>query len=361
MRRPVGALALASFVLVAGGAQAGGGQGPGYAIVRVASGFDRPVYVAAAPGEPGRLYVVEQEGVIRVVERGRARVFLDIRDRVGSGASEQGLLSVAFPPDYGRSRRFYVDYTDRRGDTRVVEFRSDGRRGLAQTAREILSVDQPYANHNGGQLQFGPDGRLYVGMGDGGAAGDPENRAQDLSSRLGKLLRADPLRPRWEIAGYGLRNPWRFSFDRSTGALYIADVGQNAWEEVDYRPPGAPPANYGWARYEGRHLFKDTPLAGSAPLVFPIFEYGHSQGCSITGGYVYRGKAVPAARGRYFFGDYCSGRVWSLRVEGGRARDLRQERFRVEALSSFGEDGTGELYLVSHQGDIYRLVPRPRR
>ncbi|MER3487931.1 MAG: glucose dehydrogenase [Chloroflexota bacterium] len=359
MRWRASAGALASLALATGGARGGTGPHFGYGLVRVASGLDRPVYVAGAPGERGRLYVVEQEGAIRVLERGHARLFLDIRDRVGSKASEQGLLSVAFPPSYPRSRRFYVDYTDLRGDTRVVEFRSDGQRGLPRTARELLFVDQPYANHNGGQLQFGPEGKLYVGMGDGGSAGDPGNQAQNLSSRLGKLLRADPLKPAWEIAGYGLRNPWRFSFDRQTGALYIADVGQDAWEEVDFRPLGAPPANYGWARYEGRHLFKDIPLAGHAPLVFPIAEYGHSQGCSVTGGYVYRGKAVRAARGRYFFGDYCSGTIWSLRVEQGRARDLRREPFRVESLSSFGEDAAGELYLVSHQGQIYRLAARP--
>jgi len=327
-----------------------------YVIVRVAGGFDRPVYVTAPASEPGRLYVVEQKGLIRVLERGRVRTFLDIRSLVGSEGTEQGLFSVAFHPGYARNRRFYVDYTDRNGDTRVVEYRSNGRRGLPGTARELLSVDQPYSNHNGGQLQFGPDGKLWVGMGDGGSAGDPENNAQNLSSRLGKLLRADPLRPEWKIAGYGLRNPWRFSFDRATGALYIADVGQGDWEEVDFRPRGAPPANYGWARYEGRHPFKDVPLAGTAPLVFPVAEYDHSQGCSITGGYVYRGKSVPAARGRYFYGDYCSGAVWSLQVVRGRATGLRRERFRVSGLSSFGEDAAGELYLVSHGGEIYRLA-----
>ncbi len=344
------------FAATAGAQPTASGAAP-YAIVPVAGGFYRPVYVTAPAGEPGRLYVVEQEGRIRVVEGGRARTFLDIRALVGSEGTEQGLLSVAFHPGYAKNRRFYVNYTDRDGDTRVVEYRSDGRRARPATARRILFVDQPYANHNGGQLQFGPDGRLYVGMGDGGSAGDPDNHAQSLSSRLGKLLRADPLRPRWEVAGYGLRNPWRFSFDRLTGALYIADVGQGDWEEVDFRPPGAPPANYGWARYEGRHLYKDIPLAGSAPLVFPIAEYDHSQGCSITGGYVYRGRAVPAARGRYFYGDYCSGAVWSLRVVGGKATDVRRERFRVSSLASFGEDARGELYLVSHDGDIYRLAP----
>jgi glucose/arabinose dehydrogenase len=350
------------LALLCAGAAAARHEAGAYTVVRVASGLERPVYLAAPASEPGRLYVVEQPGRIRVLEGGRLRTFLDLRPLVGSEGSEQGLLSIAFHPRYARNRRFYVDYTDRKGDTRVVEYRSDGRRGLPGSARLLLFVDQPYANHNGGQLQLGPDGKLYVGMGDGGSAGDPEDRAQSPASRLGKLLRASPERPRWQIAGYGLRNPWRFSFDRATGALYIADVGQDAWEEVSFRPPGAPPANYGWPRYEGAHVFrKAAPLAGSAPLVFPIAEYDHSQGCSITGGYVYRGQAVPGARGRYFYGDYCSGTVWSLRVRAGRARDLRREPFRVPALSSFGEDAAGELYLVSHEGDIYRLVRSPGR
>ncbi len=326
-----------------------------------ASGFDDPTYVAAAPGEPNRLYVVEQEGRIRyLVGRRIAGTFLDIRSRVSSGG-ERGLLSVAFSPAYERDHLFYVDYTDRNGDTRVVEFRSRNGTALGASARELLFVKQPYANHNGGQLQFGPDGLLYVGMGDGGAAGDPQNRAQNLRERLGKLLRIDPRTrgARWETVGYGLRNPWRFSFDRVNGDLYVGDVGQDAWEEIDFRANAKVDrlANYGWRVFEGRARFTaDTPVA-AGDLVAPISVYSHDVGCSVTGGYVYRGRAVPAAVGRYYFGDLCSGTVWSLRVEDGRATDVRTESAHIEQLSSFGEDAHGELYAVSlGSGRLYRLL-----
>jgi glucose/arabinose dehydrogenase len=327
--------------------------------VPVARGFSSPVYVAVTKSEPSKLYVVEQEGRILVLVNGRRRAtpFLDIRSRVGADSSEQGLLSMAFHPNYAKNRRFYVNYTDLNGHTRVVEFRSNGQRGLPNTARQILLVRQPYANHNGGQLQFGPDGKLYVGMGDGGAGGDPHNNGQTPSSRLAKLLSTNPLSVKWEVAGFGLRNPWRFSFDRKTGDLYIGDVGQNDREEVDYRTKGASPANYGWARYEGSRPFNDdVALDPPSPVVFPVFEYGHNEGCSVTGGYVYRGSAVPDAVGRYFFGDYCSGTVWSLRVTDGEATGVRREPFKVSSLSSFGEGVRGELYLVSHDGSIYRLA-----
>ena len=326
-------------------------------IARVARGFDQPVYLAATASEPARLYIVEQPGRIFVLEKGKRRLFMDIRARVGSEGSEQGLLSMAFHPSYGKNRRFYVNYTDRAGDTRVVEFRSNGRRAMLGTARQLLFVDQPYSNHNGGQLQFGPDGKLYVGMGDGGAGGDPDNNGQTPGSRLAKLLRANPLSANWEIAGYGLRNPWRFSFDRRTGDLYIGDVGQSDREEIDYRPKGAPPANYGWARFEGSRTFdSDIELDPPSPLVNPVFEYSHNDGCSVTGGYVYRGRNVSAATGRYFFGDYCSGNVWSLRIVEGQAAGVRREPFDVEGLTSFGEGARGELYLVAQDGWIYRLA-----
>jgi glucose/arabinose dehydrogenase len=323
-------------------------------------GLSSPVYATAPRSEPGRLYIVEQGGLIRVLDRGRLRPqpFLDVRRLITSGG-ERGLLSVAFHPNYARNHRFYVDYTDLNGDTRVVEYRSNGRVGLPGSARQLLFVKQPYPNHNGGQLQFGPDGKLYVGMGDGGSGGDPNDNGQNLSTKLAKLLRTDPLRVKWEIAGYGLRNPWRFSFDRATGDLYIGDVGQGAWEEIDYRPRGAPVANFGWARYEGNHDYKDVALGGGAPLVAPVVEYSHAEGCSVAGGYVYRGSAVPAARGRYFYADSCTNKVWSIVVRGGRATDLREEPFTVGSdfgLVSFGEDARGELYLVSLAGRIYRLA-----
>jgi glucose/arabinose dehydrogenase len=343
-------------------AAAGGRQQAQLHLRLVASGFDDPVFVGAPRSEPGHLYVVEKPGVIRVLVNGRLRAqpFLDIHDLVGSEGSEQGLLSVAFHPKYGRNHRFYVDYTDRNGDTRVVEYRSNGTVGQPGTARQLLFVDQPYANHNGGQLQFGPDGRLYVGMGDGGSGGDPGNRAQKLGVRLGKLLRlnVDRAGARWQIAGYGLRNPWRFSWDRRTRDLYIGDVGQGDWEEVDVRTPRQQRvlSNYGWRVWEGRTRFTQSQRVNPrGRLVFPIATYSHDAGCSVTGGYVYRGSAVPAARGRYFYGDYCEGTIWSLRAVNARRVGLRREPFRVPSLSSFGEGPTGEVYAVSLEGAIYRL------
>jgi glucose/arabinose dehydrogenase len=354
-------LVLAAVVLPGA---AGGGRAQGQLHLRlVVSGLQEPTFVGAPRNEPGKLYVVEKPGRILVVQNGRVRTkpFLDIRSLVGSNDSEQGLLSVAFHPSYATNHRFFVDYTDRNGNTRVVEYRSNGTAALPGSARQLLFVHQPYANHNGGQLQFGPDGKLYVGMGDGGSGGDPGNRAQNLSSRLGKLLRlnVDRAGARWEIAGYGLRNPWRFSWDRATGNLYIGDVGQNDWEEVDVRTPAQQRflSNYGWRVWEGRSRYTlGQSVNPRGRLVFPILVYSHSVGCSITGGYVYRGKAVPAARGRYFYGDYCQGTIWSLRVVNGKLREVRREPFKVSNLSSFGEDAAGELYAVGLGGELYKLI-----
>jgi len=325
------------------------------------SGFHSPTFVGTAPGQPDRLYVVEQAGTIRYVEGRRiAGTLLDIRSRVASGG-ERGLLSVAFSPTYEKDRLLYVDYTDKHGDTRIVEFHSqDGRADLA-SARQLLFVRQPYPNHNGGQLQFGPDGLLYVGMGDGGSTGDPGNRAQNRRERLGKLLRIDPSKrgTRWQVVGYGLRNPWRFSFDRATGDLYIGDVGQQAWEEIDFRAHGKlhTLANYGWRVYEGRARYGAGAPAGPGDLVAPVSVYSHEKGCSVTGGYVYRGRSAPAAFGRYFFGDWCTGTIWSLRVEGGRAVDLREEQPHIGQLASFGEGADGTLYAVSvGSGRLFRVV-----
>jgi glucose/arabinose dehydrogenase len=328
----------------------------GYRFVQVASGLDSPVHVTTPPGETKRLYVTEQTGRIRIVQNGRITgTLLDLRSQVVC-CGEQGLLSVAFHPRFARNGRYYVNYTDRNGDTRVVEYR--GRKRL----RQILFVDQPYSNHNGGQNMFGPDGRLYVGMGDGGSAGDPEDRAQNLGSRLGKLLAIDVNRraPRPQIVGYGLRNPWRFSFDRRTGDLYIGDVGQNSWEEVDFTPRRSPGLeNYGWDVYEGRSRYDSKQPNSQGRLVFPVAVYSLSgEPCAVTGGFVYRGSAVPAARSRYFYGDNCSGEIWSLRVVGGRARSARKESFKLPGLSSFGENGKGELYAVTLGGQVYRLASR---
>ena len=329
-------------------------------VVPVASGFDSPVHVTAPSSERGRLYVVEQPGRIRVIERGRIRAqpFLDIRRLVQSGG-EQGLFAVAFHPNYRRNRRFYVHYTDVRGDTRVVEYRSNGVRALPRSARQLLFVDQPYANHNGGQIAFGPDGRLYVGLGDGGAGGDPENRAQNMATLLGKLVRinVNARRPDPQIAALGLRNPWRFSFDRANGDLYLGDVGQNRWEEIDFTPRhSAGLENYGWDVYEGRARYENKQPNSAGRLVFPIAVYPLGNHCSVVGGFAYRGRRMPLLRGRYFYGDYCSGDIWSLRVRGGRATTLRREPFRVARLTSFGEDARGELYLTSHDGRVYRLT-----
>jgi glucose/arabinose dehydrogenase len=312
------------------------------------------VHMTAAPGEPERLYLVDRDGLILVLEGEELgeEPFLDVRDLVTSGG-EQGLLSVAFHPDYEQNRLFYVNYTDLQGDTRVVEYEATG--GPQTRRRELLFVDQPYANHNGGQVAFGPDGLLYVGMGDGGSGGDPENRAQNLSSRLGKLLRLDVSREgaTWEMVAYGLRNPWRFSFDRETGDLWIGDVGQGEIEEVDYLPRDTQGlVNFGWDVLEGTQPFEDKEPNPRGELVGPVAEYGHDQGCSITGGFVYRGQRIPAARGLYFYGDYCSGLVWTFDPEEERIRLLP---FEVQGLSSFGEDAAGELYLVTLDGALFRL------
>ena len=307
-----------------GETEAGGppGRGGPLSLRLFASGLEAPVFATGAPGEPGRLYVVEQIGRIRVVEGGDVlpEPFLDLVGDIAYGG-EQGLLSMAFHPDYETNRLFYVNFTDPEGNTRVKEYRAGGAQPVE--TRELLYVPQPYANHNGGQLAFGPDGLLYVGMGDGGSGGDPENRAQDLSSRLGKLLRVDVDTPgaEWEMVGFGLRNPWRFSFDRVTGDLWIGDVGQNAVEEVDFVASDqvGDVHNFGWDVFEGSAPFEDKPLTPAGTLVEPITEYTHDDGCSVTGGYVYRGDAVRRqAWGRYFYGDYCSGKIWSVAHEGRR-------------------------------------------
>jgi glucose/arabinose dehydrogenase len=358
MRRlwPFGLAALAVVVVVA----CASARPQALHLVRVGH-FKAPVYATSAPGEPGTLYVVEQAGRILALENGRIRPtpFLDIRSQVRSGG-EQGLLSVAFAPDYAQSRRFYVDYTDSNGDTRVVGYRSDGTKANPASATPLVFVKDFASNHNGGQLQFGPDGRLYWGNGDGGGGGDPQRNGQSLARPFAKIMRLniDAENPRWQLVAYGLRNPWRFSFDRANGDLYIGDVGQNAWEEIDYLRQGAGLANFGWSRLEGTHLYnRSRRLLTRGTYHRPIVEYSHSEGCSVTGGYVYRGSAVKAAAGRYFYGDYCSGKIWSLKVSGGKAASVRLEPFKVPGLSSFGENAAGELYAMSaDSGNVYRLA-----
>ncbi len=323
---------------------------------RVVGGLESPVLVTAAPGEPGRLYVVEQPGRIRVVESGKVRAepFLDLVGKIAAGG-EQGLLGLAFPADYATSRFFVVNYTNRAGDTRVVRYRSDGTRALPGSARTLLGVDQPYGNHNGGMVAFGPDGLLYVGMGDGGAGGDPENRSQNPKSLLGKMLRLDAraIRPRPEVVALGVRNPWRFSFDRATGDLWIGDVGQNAVEEIDRIPAGTTGlVNLGWDVYEGSSTYEDKQ-PGPGTLMGPVAEYRHADGCSVAGGYVVRGGPA-SLRGRYVYGDYCTGTIWSFPAAVAKPTP-RKEPMRIASLSSFGEDLAGNLYAVSLDGAVYRF------
>jgi len=325
-----------------------------------------PLHVTAPRSAPGKLFVVQQDGLVRVAVNGRLqpKPFLDLRRLVAIG-DEQGLLSIAFHPNYAANRRFYVDYTGTDGHTRVVEYRANsaGTTAVASTARRLLLVRQPGPRHNGGQLAFGPDRRLWVSLGDGECCDDPQNRAQDTSQLLGKLLRldVDARVPTPQLAALGLRNPWRFSFDRANGDLYIGDVGAGLWEEVDYVPRAqvGQLTNFGWDAWEGRAVKEDKAPNPAGRLVFPIevYDHEHDGSCSVTGGFVYRGSTVRAAVGRYFYGDYCSGVIWSLRVKGGVAGDVRREPFRVPGLSSFGEDSRGELYATSLGGQVYKLVP----
>lgn len=346
--------------------------------------FDQPVYVTQAPGDRRRLFVVEQEGRIRVVRDGRTlrAPFLDISGRVKSGG-EQGLLSVAFAPDYAQSGRLYVDYTNRAGNSEVVEFRrgANADRADAGSGRLVLSQAQPEANHNGGLLLFGPDRLLYIGFGDGGGGFDQHGRignAQNLGTLLGKLLRIDPResggRPytvpadnpfvgragaRPEIWSWGLRNPWRFSFDRRTGDLNIGDVGQERVEEIDFvsRANGAGRgANFGWREWEGTNrVDRSLRVANAVP---PVLEYGRSGGCSVTGGYVVRDPRLPALQGRYVYADYCAGKLLTARLRTPRATDRRALGLQVPSPTSFGEDLAGRVYVVSQQGPVYRLDPR---
>ena len=346
------ALVLASLVSVS----AAGASSTARSLVPVGR-FDSPLYVGSTPADRRAIYVVEQGGRIVRVAGGRRTTFLDITPMV-LAQGEQGLLGLAFHPRYARNRLFYVNYTDLSGRAIIAEYRARGARPVR--TRMLLSLPDPATNHNGGQLEFGPDGRLWWGNGDGGGGGDPYRNGQRTSGFFAKILRLDVDRrgARWQIWAIGSRNPWRFSFDRN-GDLYIGDVGQNAFEEIHYVPNAARASrvNFGWNRYEGNVSYEpDTRLARGWRYSPPLLAYGHGDGdCSVTGGYVYRGRAVPSATGRYFYGDYCTGTVWSLRVRGGKANDVRREPFSVSSLSSFGEDARGELYLVSLEGPVYRL------
>ena len=337
-------------------------------------GLDSPLAVVNAGDGSNRLFVVEQGGTIRIVKDGALLPdpFLDVSSEISSGG-EQGLLGLAFHPNYPTDPRFFVNYTDTSGDTHVASFTVDPSnhdRADSGSEKELVFVDQPYANHNGGGLQFGPDGDLYIGLGDGGSGGDPHENGQKLSTKLGKMLRIgvdgttgdlayaipadNPFAGRTDadpaIFAYGLRNPWRFSFDRATGDLWIGDVGQGAWEEIDVARKGTSGQNFGWNRMEGSHCFRPAEGCDQTGITLPVAEYGHDKGCTVIGGYVYRGSAQPALAGGYLFGDYCSGTIWAIDPAGNQLREPAVVGSADGSLSSFGEDEAGELYATDISG-----------
>ncbi len=344
----------------------------------VVQGLEKPVSLAHAGDGSGRLFIVQQGGEILVFDGFQllSTPFLDLSSLVSTG-SEQGLLGLAFHPDYETNGFFFVNYTDLAGDTQIVRFTVSADPNVADpaSAAPLLFVDQPFSNHNGGQLAFGPDGKLWIGLGDGGSANDPGDRGQSGNTLLGKILRIDvdqglpyaipadnpfldDAAVRDEIWDLGLRNPWRFSFDRLTGDLFIADVGQNNWEEVNFEPVGSRGGrNYGWRRMEGNHCFIPSTNCNDGSLVVPVLEYSHAAGnCSITGGYRYRGTAMPEHFGKYFYGDFCSGRIWggveTAETGSFTATDLLDSDI---SISTFGEDEAGELYVADLGGTVYRI------
>ncbi len=352
---------------------------------RIASGLAFPLFLTGPASDPSRLFVVEKGGRIRILRNDSLLpgAFLDLSASVSTGG-EQGLLGLAFHPQYTQNRVFVVHYTDLQGDTRISTFRASANPEVADAASErvILAVDQPFANHNGGMIVFGPDGRLYIGLGDGGSGGDPQGNGQNRNVLLGKLLRlavaddgtasvpadnpfAAQTGTRPEIWSYGLRNPWRFSFDRANGDLYLGDVGQNAEEEIDVVTAAAQSgrgANFGWNIVEGTSCFSPSTNCNRTGLVPPVLVYDHGQGCSVTGGYVYRGAAIPSLAGHYFYADYCAGFVRSFRLAGGAVTDERDwPALRPGGqIPSFGEDSAGELYVLSAGGTVHRIVEIPR-
>jgi glucose/arabinose dehydrogenase len=359
-------LALAGLALLAAGSAPAERSASAYGF-RPLFRTSQITHLAAPRSAPGKLYVVQHGGRVRLAVGGKLRrkPFLDLGSRVSVGA-EQGLLSIAFHPAYARNRLFYVHYSAPPNNTRIVEYRANraGTAALPKTARIVFTRRQPGAQHKGGEIAFGPDGKLYFGLGDGECCDDPQNRAQNMSEPFGKLWRVDVARRPLvaEIVALGLRNPWRLSFDRATGDLYIGDVGAGLYEEIDYQPRAelGELVNYGWDVWEARATKEDKPPNPQGRLVFPVYAYPHGgpEGCtgSITGGDVYRGSAVPEARGRYFFGDFCSGAIWSLRIENGAAVDVRLESRTIPGLTTFGEDARGELYAAGYNGRVYKLT-----
>ncbi len=357
----------------------------------VADGFDVPVHLVSPPGDTERLFVVElKSGLIKIIKNGTvlATPFLDVSGDIVSTQNEQGLFSLAFHPDYASNGYFFINYTGTDGATFVMRYTVSSDPDIANpnSGKLIFTIGQPFSNHNGGMVAFGPDGYLYIGMGDGGSGGDPGNRAQSPLNLLGKMLRLDidtpigvpyaipPSNPfvnepdtSSEIWALGLRNPWRFSFDRGTGDLYIADVGQQNWEELDFQPSSsAGGENYGWRCYEGNVAYNTSQCdIGSTDYVFPFHVYSHSDGCSITGGYVYRGCASTTLQGTYFFADYCNGRIWSLRYNGSTVTDFTERTTElnppgsaeIDNIAGFGEDADGEIYILDYaDGEIFKIV-----
>lgn len=332
----------------------------------ITSGLTRPVDLQSAFDGSGRLFIIEKYGVIRIYENGDLldQPFLDINDRVNESGNEMGLLGLAFHPDYAQNGYFYVNYTGDRGDTRISRFQASGNSTDPASEKVLLIIRQPYPNHNGGALAFGGDGYLYAGLGDGGLAGDPHKNGQNTTTLLGKILRIDvnngdsyhlPTDNPFgnEVWAYGLRNPWRMSFDRLTGDLWIGDVGQGEWEEIDYLPAGSPGgANFGWSIMEGNHGYDGEAQPG---LLLPVTEYSHSEGgCSVTGGYVYRGS-MPEWNGVYLYADYCSGLIWGLIPSNGNWKN--QLLFNTGLLvTSFGQDETGEIYFTADSGEVFKLM-----
>ena len=336
---------------------------PNVTLKLVATGLTSPLGVTAPPGDTHRLFVVDKIGKIRVIANGTllAKPFLNLTSRV-SGGTEQGLLSLAFDPHYASNGHFYVFYTNRVGDIRVVRYRvssGDPNVAAASSAKVLLKIaHHAHSNHNGGQLAFGPDGRLYIGVGDGGSEGDPNLYGQNTHVPYAKIWRLNVTTFHKQIYAYGLRNPWRFSFDSKNGNLWIGDVGQDKWEEIDFLKAGTKAGtNFGWSYYEGDHTYKPQHIVRTR-LVFPVTEYSHAVGDAVVGGYVYRGSAIPALKGDYLYADYGTGRVWFKAGSHAPAHILTGISQKLTLISSFGQDASGELYLSSlSNGNIYKLVP----
>ena len=366
-------------------------------VKKIAYDLKKPVYLTSIENQSDTLFIVEQSGKIQTIINGQmADPLLDISERVHQPimpGDERGLLGMALHPNFNNNGKFYINYVNRADFTIISTFSVNNKDLIADKEEIILSIKQPYSNHNGGQLAFGLDGYLYIGLGDGGYAGDPDSNAQNTQTLLGSILRinVDGEKPYTipsdnpfynidnaspEIYCYGLRNPWRFSFDRKTGDLYIGDVGQGNWEEIDYLPfRNSRAANFGWNKMEGFHCYPPMEDCDKRNTILPIFEYPNNanymktligweqhdaQGCSVTGGYVYRGNNIERLKGRYIFGDYCTGKIWSITVSNGKALEYIQwtidHNNQDFYLSSFGEDGDGELYLINHTGDIYKII-----